>query len=319
MMDEFKPGTDFMPPQSGPPEPASHQSHPAFSMERGHVLFQGPDGLRAGWRIFLYLGMGVVIFFLLSAFVALIPDRGAGSLWRDMFFEAALAISGLVPGFVMARIEDRPFAVYGLPGRQAFGKQFWVGTLWGIGSFSLLMFLLHTLGVFTLGHLALHGGRALKFAVFWAGYFLLVGFFEEFVVRGYLQFTLGNSLGFWPSALLLSLLFGATHRFNPGETWMGELGAMAIGLFFCLTLRRTGSLWLAVGMHASWDWAESYLYSVPDSGGLAPGHLLNSSFHGSRWLTGGSVGPEGSVLLFVLIALLWLVFDRVYKTRDHVT
>ena len=141
-----------------------------------------------------------------------------------------------------------------------------------------------------------------------------MGFFEEFAVRGYVQFTLGNGIGFWPSALLLSLVFGAIHSFNSGENWIGEFGAMAIGLFFCLTLRRTGSLWFAVGMHASWDWSESYLYSVPDSGGMAPGHLLHSSLHGSRWLTGGSVGPEGSVLLFALIALLWLLFDRVYRS-----
>jgi membrane protease YdiL (CAAX protease family) len=282
-------------------------------MARGHVLFEGPDGLRAGWRIFLYLGMGIVIFFLLSAFVSLIPERGAGGLWRDIFFEAVLLISALVPAFVMARIENRRFAAYGLPGRQAMGKRFWMGAAWGIASFSFLMLVLRGIGVFTLGKFALHGERALKFAVFWAVYFLLVGFFEEFAVRGYIQFTLGNSIGFWPSALLLSLAFGAIHSFNPGEDWIGELGAMAIGLFFCLTLRRTGSLWFAVGMHASWDWGESYLYSVPDSGGMAPGHLLHSSLHGSRWLTGGTVGPEGSVLLFVVIALLWVVFDRVVQ------
>jgi len=317
-MDESHPVSDLMPPQSDPPhEPAPHQPHPDLSLERRNVLFEGPDGLRAGWRIFLYLGMGVVTFFLLSTFVALIPARGAGFLWQDMFMEAVMAISAIVPGFVMARIENRPFAVYGLPAREAFGRQFWMGAVWGIASISFLMLLLRGIGVFTFGHLALHGERALKFAVFWAIYFLLVGFFEEFAVRGYIQFTLGNSIGFWPAALLLSLLFGAFHRFNSGENWFGELGAMAIGLFFCLTLRRTGSLWFAVGMHASWDWAESYLYSVPDSGGMAPGHLLNSSLHGSRWLTGGSVGPEGSVLLFVLIALLWVVFDRAMDGRHR--
>jgi uncharacterized protein len=67
-------------------------------------------------------------------------------------------------------------------------------------------------------------------------------------------------------------------------------------------------------MHASWDWGESYLYSVPDSGGMVTGHLFNSSFHGSRWLTGGSVCPEGSVLVFVVIAASWVVFDRVYPS-----
>jgi hypothetical protein len=119
-------------------------------------------------------------------------------------------------------------------------------------------------------------------------------------------------VGFWPAAILLSLGFGALHLENPGENWVGILAAMLIGFFFCLTLRRTGNLWFAIGFHASWDWGESYLYSVPNSGWKPPGHLLHSSLQGPRWLSGGSVGPEGSVFLFVLLALLWVVFDRVY-------
>ena len=62
----------------------------------------------------------------------------------------------------------------------------------------------------------------------------------------------------------------------------------------------------------AWDWGESYLYSVPDSGTYLPGHLLNSTFHGPIWLTGGSVGPEGSYLTFAVLVALWFVFDRVY-------
>jgi membrane protease YdiL (CAAX protease family) len=109
--------------------------------------------------------------------------------------------------------------------------------------------------------------------------------------------------------------FGALHLTNKGEAWIGALGAAAIALFFCLTLRRTGNLWFAVGMHASWDWGETFLYSVPNSGMTARGHLMNPSFHGSRWLTGGSVGPEGSVLLFVLIGVMWVLFDRLYPAK----
>jgi membrane protease YdiL (CAAX protease family) len=102
------------------------------------------------------------------------------------------------------------------------------------------------------------------------------------------------------------------HIGNPGETLIGLVAVAAIGLFFCLTLYRTGNLWFAVGFHASFDWGESYLYSVRDSGTTVTGHLLNSSFHGSRWITGGSVGPEGSVFVFVVIALTWVAFDRMY-------
>jgi membrane protease YdiL (CAAX protease family) len=183
---------------------------------------------------------------------------------------------------------------------------------WGIVAITALILMIGGVGDFTISRLALHGARVIKFAAFWGLYFVIVGFFEEFFLRGYSQFTLTTGIGFWPTALLLSVVFAFMHLGNPGETWIGLLAVAVIGIFFCLTLRRTGTLWFAVGFHASWDWGESYLYSVPDSGGMSPGHLLNSSFHGSRWLTGGSVGPEGSVMVFVVIALAWVVFNRVY-------
>jgi uncharacterized protein len=277
-----------------------------------HHFFLGPEGLRPGWSLFLYLGMGTVVFFLMSSFVRFIPSHGAGALWQTLFIYVVLVISSLVPARVMGVIERKSFGAYGLPWRGMLGWPFWQGLAWGIIALSVLMLLMRAAGVFSYGHAALHGARALRFAAFWGGYFLLVGFFEEFSFRGFTQFTLTRGIGFWPAALVLSFLFGALHLGNPGEAWVGALCAGLIGLFFCFTLRRTGSLWFAVGIHASWDWGESYFYSVPDSGGMATGHLLNSSFHGPRWLTGGSVGPEGSVLVFVVIAASWLLFDRVY-------
>ncbi len=101
----------------------------------------------------------------------------------------------------------------------------------------------------------------MKFAAFWGVMFLGVGLFEEFLMRGYMQFTLARSMGFWPAAGVLSIVFGALHLNNPGEAWIGALAAGCIGFFFCLTLRRTGSLWFAVGFHAAWDWGESFFYS----------------------------------------------------------
>src|SRR6202158_2805443 len=146
--------------------------------------------------------------------------------------------------------------------------------------------------------------------------FLLVGLFEEFLLRGYTQFTLARGIGFWPAAVVMSCLFGLIHRGNEGEQWPGLLAAAFIGFFFCLTLRRTGNLWFAVGFHAAWEWGETFFYSVPDSGMVSPGHLLSSSLRGPQWLSGGSVGPEGSVLCFVVIALVWISFDRIYPRLD---
>jgi uncharacterized protein len=146
--------------------------------------------------------------------------------------------------------------------------------------------------------------------------FLCVGLFEEFLFRGYAQFTLATGIGFWPAATALSAVFGSTHLFNRGEDKIGALSVFVIGMFFCLTLRRTGNLWFAVGMHAAFDWCETFLFSVPDSGLVAPGHLLNSSFHGPAWLTGGTVGPEGSVMAFVVVGIAAAIFAVVYPPLD---
>ncbi|MGH7185238.1 MAG: lysostaphin resistance A-like protein, partial [Pseudomonadota bacterium] len=125
-------------------------------------------------------------------------------------------------------------------------------------------------------------------------------------------YTLAAGIGFWPTAAILSALFGAVHLGNKGEGWAGALGAATIGLFFCLTLRRTGNLWFAVGMHASFNWGQTFLFSVPNSGMTPQGHLSNAELHGPRWLTGGTVGPEGSVFCFLTMALLFVLFLRFY-------
>jgi membrane protease YdiL (CAAX protease family) len=273
------------------------------------AIFVGAEGPYPATRWLIYIAMGLVVLGIFSSVLrAVHPDRG-GSVWWTMISELGLMLAAILPGFVMARIEGRPFGDFGLP---AFGRNFWTGALWGIASLSVLMFLLRAIGVFSFGSLSLHGVRVLRFAVYYAVFFLIASFFEDFLMRGYSQWVLSKGMHFWPAAALLSLTFGAIHARNPGEDTVGLVGVVAIGFFFCLTLRRTGTLWWAIGFHMSWDWGESYLYSVPDSGNIATGHLLNSSFHGPVWLTGGSVGPEGSYLIFVLLAALWVLFARAY-------
>jgi len=305
-------------PTSVTSSPGHGDDHPGYDLiklspfeQRVHKVFIGPDGLRPVWRFLLYLLMyhalrlGVRV--LISSALADTPR-----IRLLLLVELGFCVIAFVPALVMARMERRPFGDYGLPLRYAFGRLFWVGAAWGLLALTALLLALRAAGTFHIEGFALHGTRTLKFAVFWAVFFLVVGVYEEFFTRGYSQFTLTRAIGFWPSAVLLSVGFGILHLGNLGETSVGILGAIAIGFFFCLTLRRTGTLWFALGFHASWDWGESYLYSVPDSGTVAPGHLLQTSLRGSNWLTGGSVGPEGSVFLFMLLALLWVVFDRLY-------
>lgn len=303
-------------PESSPQPPQSRVS-PGLATDS---FFVDDKGVRPIWRLLIYVALYYALrFVLLSIAAAALPDRtdSVSLVWLQLLEECLLLAAALLPALFLSKLEDRRFGTYGLPTHGAFGKQFWLGAVWGLAAITLLLLVMRGVGVFHFGHLALHGLRALKFAAFWGAVFLVVGLYEDFLFRGYSLFTLAEAIGFWPAAILLSFAFGFIHLRNSGESWVGALAAAGIGLFFCLTLRRTGTLWFAVGMHASWDWGESFLYSVPDSGQIAPGHLLRSSFDGARWLTGGSVGPEGSVFVFVVIALLWVVFDRVYPAPQR--
>jgi len=276
------------------------------------TVFLGPDGLRAGWGLAFYVAMFYLVEFVVSQLTGYAAG-GVTGLWSMMLYEFVALVAAVIPALALGKVERRRWGSYGLPVRQAFGNLFWVGAVWGFAGITLLLGAMYGLRVFAVGHLVLHGARIVKFGLFWAAFFLLVGFFEEFWLRGYSQFTLTRAIGFWPAAIVLSCMFGLIHLANSGEQWPGLLGAAAIGFFFCLTLRRTGSLWFAVGFHMAWDWGETFFYSVPDSGTLFPGHLMKSSFDGPQWLTGGNVGPEGSVLCFVVMGVVWVVFARVYR------
>lgn len=216
----------------------------------------------------------------------------------------------------MSLLERRPFAEYGLPWRGAFALNFWVGFLLGLAEASVLIALILVLGGYSFGAFALRGPAIVRLALAHLALFIFVGLYEEFLFRGYAQVNLSKLLGFWPAAFVLSLGFGLVHLYNQGEDWVGAMSVALVGLLFAFALRRSGNLWYAVGLHAGFDWAESYLYSVPDSGGMVGGHLSNAVLHGPAWLTGGSVGPEGSVFCFLTLGLQFLVVMWLFPAKE---
>jgi len=289
-------------------------------------VFVGPAGIRAGWRLALFVTFfSVLLFLVVGGGMVLIPSLAAmvkqarqGNVITPRFelvFESVSLAIALLSAGIMAQIEKRRFGVYGMPWAAAFGKMFWQGAAWGLAFECLEMLVIYAFGGFTFGTLALAGFELLKYTVLWAIGFTIVGMYEEFLFRGYAQFTLASGVGFWPAAIVLSALFGAVHLTNPKEGWVGALSVFLFGMFACLTLRRTGSLWFAVGFHAAGDYAETFIFSVPDSGVLATGHLLNSSLHGPRWLAGGFIGPEGSLICFALFAIAFPAFHWAYPAK----
>jgi hypothetical protein len=283
-------------------------------------VFLGPSGIRSGWRLLIFNA----IFFALSAATTVIARLIMGTEepeWTPAVFLAGRSASlviALISIGIMAKIERRSFSGYGFTRESAFGKLFWEGSLWGILTISAVALLISLLGGYSIRGVFLHGREILIFAIIWALAFLIASLFEELVFRGYELFTLASGIRFWPAAIFLSLFFGFVLHFamKPQETLVDGLSVSLIALFFCLTVRRTGNLWFAIGWHFAFNFGSLFLFGFPNTGnkGLPlPNHFFDSSVHGPVWLTGGPMGAEASIFVFPVMAILFLAFHHRFR------
>ena len=333
------------------------------------AILVGPQGLRAGWSIALF----VAVYFLVTGAIGSIfldlnlIDSTPHFTARDALFgELVSFLAMVIAGVVVALVERKRgnVLVYNLggPGRASHFLQGWIA---GFSSLSALIGVLAWGGWLHFGSVALSGVQIFKYAALWGIAFLLVGFVEEGMFRCFLLSTLTRGVNFWwavgmngalclylgltargnavwgvyliallglvPCLLLQlnqaegsrfwnaawasSTLFGFIHTGNNGENWIGIFAAAAIGFAFVVSVRVTGSAWWAIGCHTAWDWAETYFYGAADSGNVATGHYLTTMPAGSALWSGGTDGPEGSVLVFAVIALLMVVLVLMYGRR----
>jgi membrane protease YdiL (CAAX protease family) len=291
-------------------------------------IFIGKEGLRAGWSLLIFIAIFAAIAFCVNVVGhKLYPSAGPkpgeeispllGTIAESIPFFILLLVT-----WIMSKIERRPNSVYGFGNTRGL-LYFLSGLAWGIVCLSLLILTLCKSGLLVFDRRLIFGGDILRYGAIWLLGFLLVGLLEEYLTRGYLQFTLtrglaglyqwafqtrhSQALGFWTSAIIFSILFGLGHSKNPGESPIGLLSAGLAAMVFCFSLWRTGSLWWAIGFHTSWDWGQSFLYGVPDSGTMVQHHLFATHPVGTPILSGGTTGPEGSIFVLAVLALAILI------------
>lgn len=298
-------------------------------------IFKGPDGLRAGWSIALFLLfvalLVTLVFFIHPPHAPKGPPKPQ-EVTPTIIGEAVSFGVVALSAFLVSLIEHRPFSAYGLR-RAPVMSDLLKGMAWGVAMLSLLVGMLALAGALVFDGVALMPTAALGYGAAWFVAFSFVGLFEEFLTRGFLQYTLARgvagivraisptnararTIGFWVAALVFSVgVFAAGHLGNTGETAMGIASVAIAGITFVYVLYRTGSLWWAIGFHATWDFMQSFFYGTRDSGLVVAGHLLNSHPAGSALLSGGDTGPEGSILLIPTMLLTIFVIHRTLPRR----
>ncbi len=289
-----------------------------------HDVFFYRRILRAGWGLGVFLLLTIVLVAVQTLALrsvprlrdaphtVLVPHDALGNLVA--LFAVAVATA------VVTLLEQRRYGDFGFGGT---GKiRLLVGGLAsGAAVLAALVLLLHGLGLAVFRGETLFGAAAQwRLGLIWAAFFVLVALVEELLLRGYLLFGLtraiasllrtyfgarsGVGAAFWIAGTLLSLVYGLLHGLNYGETALGVLSTVFLGLVLVWSLWRTGSLWWAFGFHVAWDWMQSYIFGTADTGVRTRDHVFYTEPLGPSWKSGGTAGPEGSIFMFGALAAM---------------
>lgn len=288
------------------------------------VVFKGSNGVRAGWRFAGYLVLTIGLIFVLQGYFG---QSAAAKLHIDLYTlnapamlvsEICILLAVLLSTGLAAVLEHRNIFSYGLPVRDAFRGKYWEGNAIGIVSAGFVGCAMFLTGCFKVNGFGLHGAQWVAVPLLWALVMALVGIAEEAFFRGYGLQALARGTGFWPAAIISSLLFGALHIPKPDENVIDIFNIMALGLITCFALWRTGNLWWAVGFHTAFDFMQFFVIGTPNGGQHPVGTLLQVAFRGPAWITGGPLGVEASYLMLpVMLLILTYLYFRYPATPQY--
>lgn len=283
-------------------------------------IFVTPDEarLRSGWRLLAHL----LIFMLLTSLLSIV--LGIWLYFQSTPNENALFFASNLINFLaitlsvyLARcyFDRRPMADLGLRWNPQAARELFNG-LWisaaMMGAIFVTLWLLGMLTVEAFAWQTAGWGVTIGGLLIYLLIFMLVGWNEELLVRGYWLQNLEQGINRPVAVLLTSLVFAALHAANPNASWISALGLLAAGLFLAYGYTATNRLWLPIGLHIGWNFFEGVVFGFPVSG-LNVFRLLQTQVNGPVWLTGGEFGPEAGLILLPALFLGVLLINRITK------
>ncbi|MFF4898299.1 CPBP family intramembrane glutamic endopeptidase [Streptomyces sp. NPDC001068] len=212
--------------------------------------------------------------------------------------------------WVVRRTEHRPVTEVGRDGaRAAFGR----GTLTGVAAFTGVIG-----NIALLGDYSAHGLGSVSSAVGLVGFMAAAAVTEELLFRGVLLRIVEGRFGTWVALISTGALFGMMHLLNKDATVWGALAiAIEAGGMLGAAYVATRTLWLPIGLHFGWNFAESGIFGTEVSGSGSQKGLLDASTSGAQLITGGEFGPEASIYAVLLGLLVTVAFLRLARRRGR--
>jgi CAAX protease family protein len=220
-------------------------------------------------------------------------------------------------------VENRPLASMGLRKRKALGR-FGRGLGLGLGFNAIAVFTIFALGGYDIAAFApafAAPGALVMIALLFVG-FIVQGSTEEIMMRGWVLSAMASRFGLVIAVIVNSTIFAALHLGNEGLghiNWIAMANIVLVGLFLSLYALREGSLMGVCGFHAAWNWLLGLGFGLDVSGSTVNVPALIVDFDNradmADWLTGSSFGPEGSLVVSIVlfIGVLWFLLPQKRK------
>lgn len=278
--------------------------------------------LRAGWRLLLQVILLSLMGMLSTMpFLSLVGSERLAPGIRMLAGELGSVISITLSVFVARRwLDRRSITSLGLKLNIQALLDMFAGIFFTGIMFAAIYAIEYGLGWLKFDNFAWQQqapGRVAFAMAAYAAVFVIVGWQEELLSRGYQLQNLADGLGSrgW-AAMLSSLIFAALHMNNPNFSWGALLGLVFCGLALAYPYLRSNQLWLSIGIHIGWNFFEGPVFGFAVSGMATPRLLLHQII-GPEWITGGGFGPEGGLILIPgLLALTALVYSYTRGRRQ---
>ena len=146
--------------------------------------------------------------------------------------------------------------------------------------------------------------------------FLAVAVGEEMIFRGVVFRWLDERWNTWVALLVSALIFGWIHISNDNASWWSSLAiSIEAGLLLGAAYKWSGSLWLPIGIHWTWNYTQGNIFGLAVSGTHAGNTVLVTTVDGPDIITGGVFGPEASIIAVIFGILYTIIFLGNYSLR----
>ncbi len=289
-------------------------------------IFRSPNEprLRAGWRLTTQFALMEICFLIIGGILVALLRLSPSSPSLFFYSEVIAALAVTLSVFLARRLFDhRSFASLGF----SIDRRALVDLLVGIGLPGLMLGLVFGIE-WAAGWLNFEGfaaGQGLQLLGQTAGtffLFVLVGWQEELLSRGYWLQNLADGLNLTWGVIISSLIFALAHWSNPDASWVAVVGLVCDGLFLAFGYVRTRRMWLPIGLHIGWNFFEGCVYGFPVSGIGEITHLIHQTVQGPALVTGGAFGPEAGLiqlpaLLVGVLCIVWYTSKKRESTNLH--